>query len=136
MGIERVLQARISFWAVEMTAGYWWMAGRNFSCISQMKRDGFRKRRGRAMMEAVMGRCRSSKYSNCYASRRCLDVLRLPAAETERSDLSAGQLLCGKVLAKELRIVYRNPGTDRGSSSYCLQLYTTSLQHLDTVTLF
>ena len=36
MGMRRVVQARIIFWAVEITLGYSKIAGRNFSWISQM----------------------------------------------------------------------------------------------------
>ena len=36
MGMRRVVQARIIFWAVDITLGYSKIAGRNFSWISHM----------------------------------------------------------------------------------------------------
>lgn len=53
VGIARVLHALIILDAVEMTLGYSCMAGRNFSWMSQMKRAGLGKRRGRAMMDVL-----------------------------------------------------------------------------------
>lgn len=40
MGMRRVVQARIIFWAVDITFGYSKIAGRNFSWMSQMLLEG------------------------------------------------------------------------------------------------
>ena len=56
MGMRRVVQARIIFWAVEITFGYSKIAGRNFSWISHMLFGGGLE--GLIGREGWMGRTR------------------------------------------------------------------------------
>ena len=56
MGMRRVVQARIIFWAVEITLGYSKIAGRNFSWMSHMLFGGGLE--GLIGREGWMGRTR------------------------------------------------------------------------------